>query len=85
MSICRLPQPEQTSLSRANRTLRLQPVRTPDALHRTDARAAAEVIVSQLKEQGISRRGWRSNEIAAEDCHDRREPGRQALYADPER
>src|SRR5215813_5032633 len=51
MSICRLPQLEQTSLSRANRTLRLQPLRTPDALHRTDARAAAEVIVSRLKEQ----------------------------------
>jgi hypothetical protein len=40
-------------------------VRTPDALHRTDARAAAEVIVSRLKEEGIIRRGWRSNEIAA--------------------
>jgi acetolactate synthase-1/2/3 large subunit len=65
VSICRLPKREQTSLSRTNRTLRLQPVRTPDALHRTDAKAAAEVIVSRLKEQGISRRGWRSNEIAA--------------------
>ncbi|HXO01542.1 MAG TPA: hypothetical protein VN900_05755, partial [Stellaceae bacterium] len=46
MSICRVPQREQTSLSRANRTLRLQPVRTPDALHRTEAKAAAEAIVS---------------------------------------
>jgi acetolactate synthase I/II/III large subunit len=39
--------------------------RTADLHVQADAKAAAEAIVSRLTETGISRRGWRSNEIAA--------------------
>jgi acetolactate synthase-1/2/3 large subunit len=42
-----------------------QGLRTADLHVQADAKAAAEAIVSRLKERGISRRGWRSNEIAA--------------------
>src|SRR5438270_6400485 len=42
-----------------------QGLRTADLHVQADAKAAAEAIVSGLKEKGISRRGWRSNEIAA--------------------
>jgi len=42
-----------------------QGLRTADLHVQADAKAAAEAIVSRLKEQAISRRGWRSNEIAA--------------------
>src|SRR5438132_6687591 len=41
-----------------------QGLRTADLHVQADAKAAAEAIVSRLKERGISRRGWRSNEIA---------------------
>src|SRR3984893_3331007 len=42
-----------------------QGLRTADLHVQADAKAAAEAIVSRLKEKGISRQGWRSNEIAA--------------------
>src|SRR5205814_7571242 len=42
-----------------------QGLRTADVHVQADAKAAAEAIVTRLKERGISRRGWRSNEIAA--------------------
>src|SRR4051812_4817144 len=42
-----------------------QGLRTADLHVQADAKAAAEAIVSRLKERGINRRGWRSNEIAA--------------------
>jgi acetolactate synthase I/II/III large subunit len=41
-----------------------QGLRTADLHVQADAKAAAEAIVTRLKERGISRRGWRSNEIA---------------------
>jgi hypothetical protein len=41
-----------------------QGLRTADLHVQADARAAAEAIVGRLREKGISRRGWRSNEIA---------------------
>jgi acetolactate synthase I/II/III large subunit len=42
-----------------------QGLRTADLHVQADAKAAAEAIVTRLKELGISRRGWRSNETAA--------------------
>src|SRR3984893_1786525 len=42
-----------------------QGLRTADLHVQADAKAAAEAIVSRLKEKGVSRRGWGSNEIAA--------------------
>src|SRR5215467_566812 len=42
-----------------------QGLRTADLHVQADAKATAEAIVNRLKEKGISRRGWRSNEIAA--------------------
>src|ERR1700730_8634433 len=41
-----------------------QGLRTDDPSVQAEAKAAAEAIVTRLKERGISRRGWRSNEIA---------------------
>jgi acetolactate synthase-1/2/3 large subunit len=41
-----------------------QGLRTADLHVQADARAAAEAIVDRLRETGIRRQGWRSNEIA---------------------
>jgi acetolactate synthase I/II/III large subunit len=42
-----------------------QGLRTADLHVHADARAAAEAIVARLRERGIRRQGWRSNEVAA--------------------
>ncbi len=42
-----------------------QGLRTADLHLRADARAAAEAIVARLRQQGVRRQGWRSNEVAA--------------------
>lgn len=42
-----------------------QGLRTADLHVQADARAAAEAVVARLKEKGIRRQGWRSNEIAS--------------------
>src|SRR5437588_11265613 len=42
-----------------------QGLRTADLNGQACSKDAAEAIVSRLKEEGISRRGWRSNEIPA--------------------
>src|SRR5438445_3145100 len=42
-----------------------QGLRTADLHVQADARAAAEAVVTRLKERGIRRRGWRSNEVAS--------------------
>jgi acetolactate synthase-1/2/3 large subunit len=42
-----------------------QGLRTADLHVQADAKAAAEAIVARLKEKGIHRHGWRSNEVAS--------------------
>jgi thiamine pyrophosphate-dependent acetolactate synthase large subunit-like protein len=42
-----------------------QGLRTADLHVQADAKAAAEAIVERLKENGIRKQGWRSNEIAS--------------------
>jgi thiamine pyrophosphate-dependent acetolactate synthase large subunit-like protein len=42
-----------------------QGLRTADLHIQADARATAEAVVVRLKEKGIRRRGWRSNEVAS--------------------
>jgi acetolactate synthase-1/2/3 large subunit len=42
-----------------------QGLKTADLHIQADARAAAEAIVARLRERGIRRQGWRSNEVAA--------------------
>jgi acetolactate synthase-1/2/3 large subunit len=42
-----------------------QGLKTADLHVQADARAAAETIVKRLREKGIRRQGWRSNEVAA--------------------
>jgi len=42
-----------------------QGLRTADLHVQADAKAAAEAVVTRLREKGIRRQGWRGNEIAA--------------------
>lgn len=42
-----------------------QGLKTADLHIQADARAAAEAIVGRLRDRGVRRRGWRSNEVAA--------------------
>src|SRR5438105_6068639 len=42
-----------------------QGLRTADLHVQADAKAAAEAVVARLREKGIRRQGWRSNEIAS--------------------
>jgi acetolactate synthase-1/2/3 large subunit len=42
-----------------------QGLKTADLHVQADARAGAEAILARLKEKGIRRQGWRSNEVAA--------------------
>ena len=42
-----------------------QGLRTADLHVQADAKAAAETLVARLREKGIRRQGWRSNEVAA--------------------
>jgi acetolactate synthase-1/2/3 large subunit len=42
-----------------------QGLRTADLHVQADAKAAAEAVVARLKEKGIRRQGWRSNEVAS--------------------
>ena len=52
----------------------------PICMSRPTPRPPPRRSSTRLKEKGIRRQGWRSNEVAAKIAADRREPGHQTVY-----